>query len=87
MLTYVETGNADAGLVYETDAKISAKVRIVAEAPRGTHEAIFYPAALLKNSKDPSAARAFLEFLQGPEAGAVFKKYGFKAAEKQAGKN
>ena len=87
VLTYVETGNADAGFVYETDAKISAKVRIVAEAPRGTHEPILYPAALLKSSKDPSAARAFLEFLQSPEAGAVFEKYGFKAAEKQAGKN
>ncbi len=87
VLTYVETGNADAGLVYQTDANASQKVRVVAVAPSDSHDPILYPAAVLRDSKDKSAARAFLEFLQGPDARAVFQKYGFTSAEKTAVKN
>lgn len=87
VLTYVETGNADAGFVYRTDALTSQKVRVVATAPPDSHDPIVYPAAVLKNSKNAAAARQFLEFLQGPEARAVFEKYGFAPAEKPAVKN
>jgi molybdate transport system substrate-binding protein len=87
VLTYVETGNADAGLVYQTDANTSKKIRVVAIAPADSHDPILYPAAVLRDSKDKAAARAFLEFLQGPDARAVFQKYGFTAAEKSAVKN
>jgi molybdate transport system substrate-binding protein len=87
VLTYVETGNADAGIVYQTDAQGSTKVRVVAAAPRGTHDRIVYPAAILKNTKNESAAGAFLQFLESPDARAVFEKYGFAEPEKQAGKN
>jgi molybdate transport system substrate-binding protein len=87
VLTYVETGNADAGLVYQTDANTSTKVRVVAVAPADSHDPILYPAAVLRNSKNKPAAHAFLEFLQGPDARAVFQKYGFTSAEKSATKN
>jgi molybdate transport system substrate-binding protein len=87
VLTYVETDNADAGIVYQTDAKISARVRVVAVAPAGSHDPIVYPAAVVKNSRDIGAARAFLEFLDGPVARAVFAKYGFLAPERRAEKN
>ncbi len=87
VLTYVETGNADAGLVYQTDANTSAKVRVVAVAPADSHDPILYPAAVLRDSKNKPAARAFVEFLQGPDARAVFQKYGFTSAEKSAAKN
>jgi molybdate transport system substrate-binding protein len=87
VLTYVETGNADAGIVYQTDAQGSTKVRVVATAPRGTHDRIVYPVAILKNTKNESAAGAFLQFLESPDARAVFEKYGFAEPEKQAGKN
>jgi len=87
VLTYIETGNADAGIVYQTDARISSKVRIVATAPPASHEPILYPAAIVKAAKDPGAARAFLEFLDGPEARAVFARYGFAAPEKRAATN
>lgn len=87
VLTYVETGNADAGLVYRTDALSSQKVRVVATAAADSHGPIVYPAAVLKNSKNAAAAREFLDFLQGPEARAVFEKYGFQPSEKQAVKN
>jgi molybdate transport system substrate-binding protein len=77
VLTYVETGNADAGIVYATDAKISKNVNVVATAPEDSHSPVVYPAAVIKNSKNPAGAKAFLEFLAGEKARAVFQKYGF----------
>jgi molybdate transport system substrate-binding protein len=87
VLTYVETGNADAGLVYQTDANTSPRVRVIAVAPADSHDPILYPAAVLRDAKDKAAARAFVEFLQGPDARAVFQKYGFTSAEKSPVKN
>ena len=81
VLTYVETGNADAGIVYATDAKISKKVTVVATAPEDSHSPVVYPAALIKSSKNPGGAKTFLEFLGGEKARAVFQKYGFIPAE------
>jgi molybdate transport system substrate-binding protein len=80
VLTYVETGNADAGIVYATDAKISKKVTVVATAPEDSHSKVVYPAAVIKNSKNPARAKAFLEFLASKKARTVFQKYGFIAA-------
>jgi molybdate transport system substrate-binding protein len=87
VLTYVETGNADAGMVYQTDAQGSAKVRIVAVAPADSHDPIIYPAAIIKGAKNPSASASFLAFLASSAAREVFAKYGFLPAENQAGKN
>jgi molybdate transport system substrate-binding protein len=87
VLTYVETGNADGGMVYQTDAQGSRKVRIVSVAPADSHEPIIYPAAILKGATNPVAASPFLAFLSSSEAREVFAKYGFLAAENQAGKN
>src|SRR6201981_1220561 len=77
VLTYVETGNADAGIVYATDAKISKKVTVVATAPEDSHSPVAYPAALIKNSKNAAAAKAFLDFLASEKARTVFQKCGF----------
>jgi molybdate transport system substrate-binding protein len=82
VLTYVETGNADAGMVYQTDAATSAKVRVVATAPANSHDPIVYPGAVLKGSKNEAASRGFLDFLSGSDARAVFEKLGFAPAEK-----
>jgi molybdate transport system substrate-binding protein len=80
VLTYVETGNVDAGIVYATDAISSEKVTVVAAAPPKSHALVIYPAAVIKDTKNPAAAKAFLDFLTGPRGLAVFEKYGFKAA-------
>jgi molybdate transport system substrate-binding protein len=80
VLTYVETGNVDAGIVYATDAMSSAKVTVVATAPPKSHALVIYPAAVIKASKYPAEAKAFLDFLAGPRGAAVFRKYGFKVA-------
>src|SRR6204780_3521867 len=87
VLTYVETGNADAGLVYQTDANTSKKIRVIAIAPPDSPDPILYPVAVLRDSKNKPAARAFVEFLEGPDARAVFQKYGFTSAENPAVKN
>lgn len=79
-LAYVETGNADAGLVYFTDAKISSAVRVAAIAPGDSHLPILYPVALLTNSKSPEAARSLLDALESSDALNTFRKAGFGAA-------
>jgi molybdate transport system substrate-binding protein len=77
VLTYVETGNVDAGIVYATDAKISSKVSVVATAPEDSHSPVLYPSAVIKNSANIETAKQFLDFLAGDKAKAVFQKYGF----------
>ena len=80
VLTYVETGNADAGLVYATDATASGKVLVVATAPESSHQVIIYPAAVVKGSRNPAAARNFVDYLATPAAHAIFIKRGFTIA-------
>jgi molybdate transport system substrate-binding protein len=80
VLTYVETGNADAGIVYATDALISGKVRVVATAPESTHDPIVYPVAVVKGGHNEESARKFVEFLRSPAAQAIFQKHGFTIA-------
>jgi molybdate transport system substrate-binding protein len=81
-LTFVETGNAQAGVVYATDAAISKKVRVAAEVPAELTEPIRYPVALLKHGNGRSSAEAFYGYLLSPAAGKVFEKYGFTVLEK-----
>jgi molybdate transport system substrate-binding protein len=80
VLTYVETGNADAGLIYATDARVSSKIRVVSIAPESTHDPIVYPAAVVKGSHNEPAARAFVEYLASPAVQAIFQKHGFTIA-------
>ena len=80
VLAYVETGNAAAGLVYITDARISTRVRVVAAAPPASHDPILYPVAMLNASKSPQAARALLDALESPQSLALFEKFGFTPA-------
>lgn len=75
-LAAVESGNADAGIVYKTDAAISKRVRVALEVPEREAPRIVYPAALLATAR--SAARAFFEYLRSPEARAVFERLGFE---------
>ncbi len=81
VLSYVELGNVDAGIVYATDAKISNKVKVVATAPENTHKPITYPVAAIKRTKNPEAAKEFIQFLKSDRATDTFKKYGFQIAK------
>ncbi|HMM22735.1 MAG TPA: molybdate ABC transporter substrate-binding protein [Selenomonadales bacterium] len=80
VLAYVETGNVEAGIVYKTDAASSAKVKVAAAAPEGSHQPIVYPVAVLSGTKQQKAAEDFLAFLRAPENKPVFEKYGFVMA-------
>jgi len=77
VLSYVEAGEVDAGVVYATDAAISKGVTVSAVAPVGSHSPVIYPAALVSGSANPEVAKAFLAWLSGPDAALVFSKYGF----------
>ena len=76
-LAAVESGNADAGIVYRTDAAISKRVRVTLEVPAEEAPRIVYPAALLAAARGP-AARAFYENLRSPAAREVFERLGFE---------
>ena len=83
VLNQVAAASADAGIVYATDAASkAAQVTVVAEAPEGSLEKkVIYPVAVVKATAHEDAAKAFVDFLQTPEAIAVFESYGFVAAK------
>ena len=82
VLAQTEAASVSCGVVYGTDAATSDKVDVVAGAPEGSHKPIVYPAAIMKGTKNEAAAKAFVEYLKGPEATAVFEKIGFSIPEK-----
>jgi len=74
-LLFVSRGEAQLGVVYATDARAEPRVKIVASFPAQSHPAIVYPAAATAVAS--TKARAFLEFLRGPQAKSVFLRHGF----------
>lgn len=81
VLGSVESGNADAGVVYKTDAMISDQVQQVSTAPDNLHSSIVYPIAVIKASRNANAAKAYVQFLTTDTAKQVFTKYGFGIAQ------
>jgi len=78
VLQWVDSGNAEVGVVYATDALRAENVVILAEAPpESLATQILLTAGLLANTQDEAAARLFLEFLQSPAARRIFEAYGF----------
>jgi molybdate transport system substrate-binding protein len=75
-LVFVSRGEVPLGIVYATDALADPKVKIVATFPPDSHEPIVYPFAVTKAAQTEGGA-AFLAFLKGPAAKAIFEKYGF----------
>ena len=81
VLTTVETGAADAGIVYRTDAMSSNRVEVVFEVPVREGPRIAYAAALTTQASNPEAAERLLAYLQGTAARAVFEAAGFIVPE------
>lgn len=77
VLNYVETGNVEAGIVYMSDTYKVDDIVVITAAPEESHSPIVYPMAIVKASKNQTAAQAFCEFLSSSEAADVFNKYGF----------
>ena len=76
-LAAVESGNADAGIVYITDALNSRNVKVAYEVPAADDPRMSYPVALVKGGKNPAGAARFLARLKSAEGRAVFVKFGF----------
>lgn len=72
----VSEGAVDCGIIYQTDA-FSAKLTVVDTATKEMCGQVVYPAAVLKISKHPEAAQAFLDYLKTAEAAAIFEAVGF----------
>ena len=77
-LALVERGEAAAGIVYATDARVALGVRVVGLLPADSHPPIVYPAAIIAG-RDRPPVRRFLEFLTSPLAAAIFNRHGFAA--------
>jgi molybdate transport system substrate-binding protein len=75
-LRFVETGEVEAAIVYQSDALGSPDLRWVYRVPREKTPPISYPLAKLKHAQG-HAADDFLTFLREPEARGVFRRYGF----------
>lgn len=78
VLAFVASGNADAGIVYRTDAAAAPRVRIAAEIHPSLHRRITYPVAVAARAAGPEEARAFVAHLLGPEGRAVLRERGFR---------
>ena len=74
--TQVSEGTVDCGVIYATDA-FSAGLTVVDEATAEMCGQVIYPAAVMKNSANPDAAKAFLDFLSTDEPMACFEAVGF----------
>ena len=76
-LAFVARGEAPLGVVYKTDAAAEPKVKVVDTFPEDTHPPIVYPIAVTAGAAAPDAAKAFVAYLKGPAASAIFEKQGF----------
>lgn len=80
-LGYVEQGEAEAGMVYATDARVSQSIEVVTEIDPRHYPAIVYPAVLLKKESAIPQARQLFDYLSTPQAAAIFRRHGFTPLE------
>lgn len=76
-LLYVARGEAEAGLVYATDAEIEPGVEIVELINGENAPPILYSGGVISGSRRSRAARAFLTYLGSHEAAAIWRRFGF----------
>ncbi|MDG2989477.1 molybdate ABC transporter substrate-binding protein [Candidatus Synechococcus calcipolaris G9] len=77
VLSYVETGNVDAGLVWVTDANTTDQVTIVESISETLHSPAIYPAAVVAQTSHLESATAYVQFLRNEQAKKIFTEYGF----------
>ncbi|MDQ0229552.1 molybdate ABC transporter substrate-binding protein [Metabacillus malikii] len=81
VLSYVETGNVDAGIVYKTDAQTSSKVKIISDINPNLHTPIVYPIGVVTKSTKQKESEKFYTYLLNEQSKKVFEKYRFTIAE------
>ncbi len=75
-LALVERNEAPLGIVYGSDAVASKGVKVVGTFPEDSHQKVEYPLAIIDGHNNATVS-AFYTYLQGPQASAIFKRYGF----------
>lgn len=77
ILAYVEGGDVDAGMVYNTDALLAKKSKICFVVPVSFTKPMLYEAAIIRRSSHQELARKFMDFLIGSESAKAFQARGF----------
>jgi molybdate transport system substrate-binding protein len=81
VVTKVTSGQADAGIVYVTDAKAAAANADAVDVPDNLNVIATYPIAVLKQSAHADVAKAFVDFVLSSQGQAILAKYGFLPAQ------
>lgn len=76
-LAWVAKGEADAAIVYATDAKVEPAVKVAFELPAASHPPIVYPIAALAERDHEAAARHFVDHARSDASRAIFERAGF----------
>ena len=80
-LSYVQTGNADAGFLYQTDAANAEDITVLDIVPTDSYPDVVYPAAVTRSTDNVQGAEAMLEFLQSDAGKEIFRRHGFTPLE------
>ena len=76
-LTSVQNGSAAAAFVYATDARVAPALKVVTTIAGARAPRIVYPACVVRTTRQPAAAAAFVKFLRSPAAAAILARHGF----------
>jgi molybdate transport system substrate-binding protein len=80
VVTKVELGEADAGIVYVSD-KFASPELVTIPIPEKFNIIAQYPIAILSNSPNPNQAAGFIEFIMSPDGQAILEKWGFSPGQ------
>lgn len=81
VLSWVETGAVDCGVVYKTDAMAGENIEIIEEAPADYHQPVIYPVGIIRDCENKDSAEVFMKFLHGDTAKKIFENHGFKVLQ------
>ena len=81
VLAWVQSGNADVGFVYYSDAKNNDKVKIVEKISEQYHSPITYPISVIKSTKNKEESKKFEEFLLDDKGQSILEKYGYSKSK------
>lgn len=77
-LVHADRGEVDGAFVYRTDAPLARNAVVLFQIPQELHSPAVYPMGMTPRGEKNSEAAAFFRFLQGAEAGEIFKAHGFE---------
>lgn len=77
VLAKVELGEADAGIVYITDALVAGEAVEVIEIPDGVNVAAEYPIGVVSDADNPGGASGFIDFVLSDDGQAILREHGF----------